>query len=217
MFSDRHGNPFISNNDIEDDSDDESYHPDDGDDMDGNIDSDNDNNNNDPNMGHPNGPNVNIAGVYKNKYEDKNENEGADEPDEDQSTSENKNEGANEPDEDQDANKPNDDANGEYKNKNVSLGNNEDECANEQVGNDNEKENQPTAGEHDIEHDMNVKYGAQTSVYHLQAWQLQDYSHLHTTLKSTVMTQHNMEKGIKVFGNAGVDAVLKELKQLHDR
>jgi hypothetical protein len=30
------------------------------------------------------------------------------------------------------------------------------------------------------------------------------------------MTQHSMKKGIKVFGPPGVDAVLKELKQLHD-
>ena len=31
------------------------------------------------------------------------------------------------------------------------------------------------------------------------------------------MTQHNMKKGIKLFGKAKVDAVLQELKQLHDR
>ena len=31
------------------------------------------------------------------------------------------------------------------------------------------------------------------------------------------MTQHNMKKGIKLFGDAGIDAVLKELQQLHDR
>ncbi len=31
------------------------------------------------------------------------------------------------------------------------------------------------------------------------------------------MMQHNMKKGIKLFGDAGIDAVLKELQQLHDR
>jgi hypothetical protein len=31
------------------------------------------------------------------------------------------------------------------------------------------------------------------------------------------MMQHSMKKGIKLFGSAGIDAVLKELKQLHDR
>jgi hypothetical protein len=31
------------------------------------------------------------------------------------------------------------------------------------------------------------------------------------------MTQYTIKKGIKMFGDAGVDAVLKEMKQLHDR
>jgi hypothetical protein len=44
-----------------------------------------------------------------------------------------------------------------------------------------------------------------------------DYSHLHATLEHTVMTQYSMKKGIKLFGSDGVDAVLQELKQLHDR
>lgn len=34
---------------------------------------------------------------------------------------------------------------------------------------------------------------------------------------STLLTQFSMKKGIKEFGKPGVDAVLKELKQLHDR
>jgi hypothetical protein len=44
-----------------------------------------------------------------------------------------------------------------------------------------------------------------------------DYDHAHTTLAHTVMTQYSMKKGIKEFGEAGVDAVLVELQQLHDR
>ena len=36
-------------------------------------------------------------------------------------------------------------------------------------------------------------------------------------LEATVMTQLNMKQGIKAFGQAGVNAVQKELKQLHDR
>lgn len=44
-----------------------------------------------------------------------------------------------------------------------------------------------------------------------------DYSHNHPELESTVMTQHTMKKGIKLFGEAGVEAVLKEMKQLRDR
>ena len=31
------------------------------------------------------------------------------------------------------------------------------------------------------------------------------------------MTQHSMKKGLEVFGDAGIEAVLKELVQLHDR
>ena len=31
------------------------------------------------------------------------------------------------------------------------------------------------------------------------------------------MTQHLMKKGLKVFGDAGVSAVLTELKQLHNK
>jgi hypothetical protein len=30
------------------------------------------------------------------------------------------------------------------------------------------------------------------------------------------MTQHSMKKGLKLFGNAGISAVLKELQQLHN-
>jgi hypothetical protein len=30
------------------------------------------------------------------------------------------------------------------------------------------------------------------------------------------MTQHSMKKGIKLFGDAGISAVLTELKQLHN-
>ena len=45
----------------------------------------------------------------------------------------------------------------------------------------------------------------------------QDYAHHHPVLKSTVMTQHTMKKGLKLFGEARVDAVLAELQQLHDR
>ena len=44
----------------------------------------------------------------------------------------------------------------------------------------------------------------------------QDYKHPHAVLEETVMTQHSMKKGIKLFGDAGVDAVLMELQQLHD-
>ena len=68
-----------------------------------------------------------------------------------------------------------------------------------------------------VEHNMEEQYGHRTGPYALRPRKPRDYSHLHTTLESTVMTQHSMKKGIKIFGEAGVDAVLQELKQLHDR
>jgi hypothetical protein len=61
------------------------------------------------------------------------------------------------------------------------------------------------------------KYGERSGANNLRTRRPQDYSHLHTTLESTMMTQYSMTKGIKVFGPPGVKAVLAEQKQLHDR
>jgi hypothetical protein len=36
-------------------------------------------------------------------------------------------------------------------------------------------------------------------------------------LAETMLTQYSVKKGLKVFGKAGADAVVKELQQLHDR
>jgi hypothetical protein len=44
----------------------------------------------------------------------------------------------------------------------------------------------------------------------------QDYGHMQATLVSIAMTQHPVNKGLKVFGEAGVSAVLSKLQQLHD-
>jgi hypothetical protein len=65
--------------------------------------------------------------------------------------------------------------------------------------------------------EMEEKYGECNIEHALRPRRPRDYSHLHTTLESTVMTQHSMKKGLKIFGDAGTKAVLKELKQLHDR
>ena len=53
--------------------------------------------------------------------------------------------------------------------------------------------------------------------YNLRPQRPRDYSHLHVTLEETAMTQFSMKRGIKEFGEPGVQAVLKELQQLHDR
>ena len=36
-------------------------------------------------------------------------------------------------------------------------------------------------------------------------------------LEHTALTQYSVRKGLKVFGEAGKQAVLKEMQQLHDR
>ena len=61
---------------------------------------------------------------------------------------------------------------------------------------------------------------------------LRDYAQIHTTIHcgknqhdnlmrnpliTTILTQYHVSKGLKVFGEPGVTAVLKELKQLHCR
>jgi hypothetical protein len=69
----------------------------------------------------------------------------------------------------------------------------------------------------DIGQQMDQRYGQRTGAYDLRPRRPRDYSHLHTTLEDIVMTQHTLKKGIKLFGQAGIEAVLKELQQLHDR
>ena len=44
-----------------------------------------------------------------------------------------------------------------------------------------------------------------------------DYNHMFATLAHIATTQMSMKKGLKAFGEEGVDAVLAELQQLHDR
>ena len=65
--------------------------------------------------------------------------------------------------------------------------------------------------------EMDARYGMRTSSYNLRPRRVRDYSHLHVTLDHVVMTQYSLKKGIQQFGDAGIKAVLDELKQLHDR
>ena len=76
--------------------------------------------------------------------------------------------------------------------------------------------------EEDLATQMDTKYGPRKSRHNLRSRkatrQPRDYNNLmDTTLESTVMTQHSMKKGIQLYGEAGVEAVLDELQQLHDR
>jgi hypothetical protein len=44
-----------------------------------------------------------------------------------------------------------------------------------------------------------------------------DYKHAHVTIEDIVMTQHSIKKGLKLYGEAGAEAVVSEMQQLHDR
>ena len=65
--------------------------------------------------------------------------------------------------------------------------------------------------------EMDEKYGMRTSSYDLRPRHPRDYSHLFATTNHYIMSQYSLKKGIQMFGEKGVDAVMSELKQLHDR
>ena len=69
----------------------------------------------------------------------------------------------------------------------------------------------------DVDAQMDAIYGPRTGKYDLRARKPRDYGHMHVTLESIAMTQHSVRKGLKLFGEAGVVAVMKELVQLHER
>jgi hypothetical protein len=97
-----------------------------------------------------------------------------------------------------------------------------DEASNEEDGNEaatSEEDGNAAdyTNEANTEVAMSEKYGERSGAHNLRTRRPQDYSYLHTTLESTMMTQYSMKKGIKAFGPPGANAVLTELKQLHDR
>jgi hypothetical protein len=93
------------------------------------------------------------------------------------------------------------------------------EPTNNDEGNDEQQVAEPM---NDAEHNENIqqldeRYGARTTAYNLRPRRPRDYGHLHTTLESVMMTQHSLKKGLQLYGEEAVQAVLKELKQVHDR
>jgi hypothetical protein len=70
---------------------------------------------------------------------------------------------------------------------------------------------------HDVIVEMDEKYGNRESSYNLRPRRPRIYSHLFMTINHYEMTQYSLKKGIQVFGDEGVAAVISELKQLHDR
>jgi Reverse transcriptase (RNA-dependent DNA polymerase) len=215
-FRDRHGNPFIDDVDDVDDSNDEDYdpnedehpddeHPDDDDyDDDDYADADDDDDGDDGD-GNDNQPvnvyDIPIAGVYLNNNDDNNDGVNPNEDD----------------DEDQIEVLQNEPVNENIVNENiVEILDNavEDELM---VDPDLPPMADEEENEEEIENDMNIRYGPRTENYDLRPRRPRDYGHLHATLESTTMTQYSMKKGIQMFGKKGTDAVLKELKQLHDK
>ena len=68
-----------------------------------------------------------------------------------------------------------------------------------------------------LEEQMDEQYGPRGERYDLRPRKPRDYSHLHGDLEHTALTQYNVKKGLKIFGEAGADAVVKEMQQLHDK
>jgi hypothetical protein len=64
--------------------------------------------------------------------------------------------------------------------------------------------------------DMDIKYGPCNHNHDLQPHKLHDDSHLCADLEHTALTLYNIKKGLKIFREAGAEAVVKKMKQLHD-
>jgi hypothetical protein len=58
---------------------------------------------------------------------------------------------------------------------------------------------------------MADKYGERNKGSNLRPQRRRDYSHLHAMIDGIAMTQHLVKKGLKEFGDAGTQAVLKEM------
>ena len=71
--------------------------------------------------------------------------------------------------------------------------------------------------EEDLGAEMDHKYGpAQNHTHDLWPQKPCDYSHLHGDLEHTALNWYNIKKGLKIFVEAGAQAVIMEMQQLHD-
>ena len=194
-FSNRHLVPFVLDDDFVDDDDDSTYVPEDAelDDASAGVDDDSDVEDD----------------VIGNADEDDVNNDDIGIVIEEQPEAEVAPENVHYDEDDEDEEDPNE-------NVSVASSNNENNNEIEDVANGDEDEDDDFVAE-DINATMENRYGARISTHGLRPRKPRDYGHLHTTLEHTVMTQYSVKKGLKIFGEAGVDAVLSELKQLHDR
>jgi len=99
------------------------------------------------------------------------------------------------------------------------------------------------AGVHELEDEMDMRYGQRNSQYNLRQRKTRNYSHLHNTLgeiltqklrsevkpkrpqdfamlhntlHGAILTQYSVKKGLEMFGEIGEEALVQELKQVHD-
>jgi hypothetical protein len=67
-----------------------------------------------------------------------------------------------------------------------------------------------------LENEMNEKYGHRSGHYDLCPRKPRDYPYSHATIDHIALTQYNLKRGLREFGTTGVEAVQRELQQLHD-
>ncbi len=190
QFTDCHGNPLFDPDDDNSDNDNNSYHP--GSEHDDDEDllfDDHD------------GPIAGVYGKQNNKYGEQNN---AEEHNNKHNDKEDVNYHAEEVAK----------ADAEEHNNEEEVDDNAEEVAEADLQDEEEIDEVPTIT---IEQEMDARYGARTGCYALQPRRPCDHSHMHVTFNKIALTQHLLKKGIKEFGTAGVDAVLKELQQLHDQ
>ncbi|KAI2499082.1 Reverse transcriptase (RNA-dependent DNA polymerase) [Fragilaria crotonensis] len=182
----------------------------------------------------PNDDAVEIAGVNdEDEAEDQNESDDEAEDQNESDEAEDQNESDDEGNEEENRN---DDEGDEEENRNEDDDNENDED-DDDFPNDDEDDVDPTNNadaenfndeplveandvdnvEDNLEARMDEAYGPRTSKHNLRPRKPRDYGHIHTILESTVMTQHSVKKGLKLFGEKGIDAIMKELDQLHTR
>jgi hypothetical protein len=207
IFSNRDRVPFILDDDFVDEDDDSTYVPDDAtlDDAPAGVDDD------DSDAGNNDDVNVNNPDPDDPEDDEYYEQVAIDMAIEEQRQAENVPENVNYDEGEEDNN--NDLENNEDRNENVSVASSN----NNGIEDVNDGDEDDDTNEDDINVTMDNKYGARVSTHGLRPRKPRDYGHLHTTLEHTVMTQYSVKKGLKIFGEAGVEAVVSELKQLHDR
>jgi hypothetical protein len=110
-----------------------------------------------------------------------------------------------------------DEQQGENQKDDENESNDEQQAAEQPSNNDATSDNHAENKNNEDTQQLDKRYGARTTAYNLRPRRPRDYGHLHTTLECIMMTQHSLKKVLQLYGEDAVQAVLKELKQVHDR